>query len=173
MDELFEQFIRERIYLRNVSPKTVSYYKDAWKAFKRYGGKELNQSQLNEFVVRMREAEIKPVSCNTFISGLNGFLVWLHECGHIREPLRIKKLKVEQTVVKTLSEIQIKAIISFKPQTFGQKRLHTLLCFLLDTGVRIEEALTLKRTSIDFDNLLVTVIGKGNKERILPIWAFL
>lgn len=116
MEELFELFIRERIYLRNVSPKTVSYDRDAWKAFKRYGGKELTQSQLNEFVVRMREAGVKPVSCNTFISGLNGFLMWLHENSHL-EKLCLKKLKVEQPVVKTLNEKQLRAIITFKPQT--------------------------------------------------------
>jgi site-specific recombinase XerD len=167
MKELFEQFIREKIYLKNVSPKTVRYYRDSWAAYQRYAGEQLNKNQLAEFVIKMRQAGVKPVSCNTFISGINVFLSWMHENGHL-EKLVIKKLVVEQQVVKTLDDKQLKAILTFKPETFGQKRIHTLLCFLLDTGCRIEEALTLKRTGVDMDNLLVTVIGKGSKERIIP-----
>ncbi len=45
------------------------------------------------------------------------------------------------------------------------------MCLLIDTGVRINEALTLKNQNVDFDNLLVTVMGKGGKERIIPISA--
>jgi len=44
-----------------------------------------------------------------------------------------------------------------------------MICFALDTGCRIDEMLTLERGSVDFDNMLVTVIGKGDKERIIPI----
>jgi site-specific recombinase XerD len=38
----------------------------------------------------------------------------------------------------------------------------------MDTGLRINEALTLRRDKVDFDNLLLIVIGKGNKERVVP-----
>jgi integrase/recombinase XerD len=71
--------------------------------------------------------------------------------------------------MKTFSEAQIKAIVRFKPKSASETRLHALLCLAIDTGVRINEALTLKRGKVDFDNLLVTVVGKGNKERIVPI----
>jgi integrase/recombinase XerD len=39
---------------------------------------------------------------------------------------------------------------------------------LVDTGTRIDEALSLKWTDVDFDNLLMTVTGKGNKQRKIP-----
>jgi integrase/recombinase XerD len=39
---------------------------------------------------------------------------------------------------------------------------------LLDTGCRISEALTLRVRSIDLDNLLVTLDGKGDKQRVVP-----
>jgi integrase/recombinase XerD len=169
MKELFEQFVREKIYLQNVSPKTVSYYRDSWKAYQRYtGGELLTKALLAEFVIKMREAGVKPVSCNTFISGVNVFLGWLHENNHL-EKLTIKKLRVEQPVMKTLDEAAIKGIFSFKPHSFGEHRLYALLCFLLDTGARIEESLTLTRDRVDLDNLLVTLRGKGSKERIIPI----
>src|SRR5215216_7434682 len=39
---------------------------------------------------------------------------------------------------------------------------------LIDTGVRIDEALNLQRPEIDFDNLLIEVKGKGQKSRLVP-----
>lgn len=43
------------------------------------------------------------------------------------------------------------------------------MCLLVDTGIRIEEALTLTTVKVDLDNLIIKVTGKGNKERIVPI----
>ncbi|SRR6266404_1751525 len=146
LTELFEQFVKERKYLKNVTPKTIIYYNNSWDSFRRMvpieNTDQLSRLLLNEYVVNLRESGIKPVSCNTYISGINAFLNWLHEGGHIREGLTIKKLKVEQQVVKTIEEDALKAILTFKPKTFGEYRVHALLCLLLDTGIRIEEALT-------------------------------
>jgi len=51
---------------------------------------------------------------------------------------------------------------------FDQWRLQALISLMLDTGVRIEEALTLRIGDMDLDNLLLTVYGKGRKERRVP-----
>ena len=102
---MFEQFVKERIYLKNVSPRTVDFYWDCWNSFKRYGmaeGQEISKQGLNDYVVEMRKAGVKPVSCNTYISGMNAYLRWLHE--HEKPLLKIQKLKVEQTVIKPLPE---------------------------------------------------------------------
>lgn len=53
--------------------------------------------------------------------------------------------------------------LSVKPTTFDGWRLHAIVCLLLDTGLRIDEAITAKRQNFDFDNLLVTVLGKGQE----------
>ena len=39
----------------------------------------------------------------------------------------------------------------------------------LDTGMRIQELLDLRRSDADFDNLLFRVHGKGNKQRLVPM----
>jgi len=44
-----------------------------------------------------------------------------------------------------------------------------LLFLLVDTGCRVSEALSLTRKNVDFENLLVTLQGKGGKERRVPI----
>src|SRR5882724_262216 len=41
-------------------------------------------------------------------------------------------------------------------------------CLLLDTGLRISEALGLRKMDLDFDKLVLRVYGKGSKERLVP-----
>ena len=47
-------------------------------------------------------------------------------------------------------------------------RLHLAVLLILDTGLRVSEALNLRHTDIDADNLILKVFGKGQKERLVP-----
>lgn len=180
MDELFLCFIKEVRFIRNLTPKTISTYQQSWKVYRRYSD-EINQHQLNQFVVGMREAGLSPAACNTHVRSVNSFLSWLHENGHICERLHVKLLRVERKVFRTFSDEQIRALVFHKPKSFGEHRLVTLISLLTDTGIRITEALSLKRDKVDFENLLISVKGKGQKDRLVPIsiemrkrlWTFL
>jgi integrase/recombinase XerD len=146
LSELFENFIRERKYLKNVTPKTISYYHNSWDSFRRLVPVEephlLTRELLANYVVRLRESNVKPVSCNTYISGINAFLNWLHENGQLTERLAMKKLRVEQHVIKTLDEVTLRALLGYRAQTSGEHRIQVLVSLLLDTGMRIDEAFT-------------------------------
>jgi integrase/recombinase XerD len=76
---------------------------------------------------------------------------------------------MDEKVIETFTDKQLLAFINYKPKEFSEKRLHTLLLLLIDTGCRIEEAITLVRENVDLDSLAVRVRGKGGKERIVPI----
>ncbi len=99
---------------------------------------------------------------------MNPFLAWLYEKGHTAEHLKIPRLKPEKKVMRPFTDAHLKAIIGYKPQTFYEQRFYTLICLLADTGARINEALTLTRDRVDWDNMLAPLSGKGNKERIVP-----
>ena len=58
--------------------------------------------------------------------------------------------------------------MTWKPEGFYERRLHLLVLILLDTGCRIGECLTVHVKDVDFDNLLVTLTGKGDKQRVIP-----
>ncbi len=165
--ELFEQFLKDKIFLCNLSPRTIDSYRQAFAAFVKHKG-ELSKTGLKNFVINMREAGLSPGGCNVYIRSINSFLTWLHENGHC-EPLRIKQLPKPQTVIKVFSEQHIQALIRFKPKDQYEKRIHTLICLLIDTGARIDEGLSAQVSNVDLDNLIVKVRGKGNKERLLPI----
>ena len=62
---MFEQFVRERQYLHNVSPRTIEWYRES---FKWFGSPDADPK---EFVIRMRTAGLKPSSCNNPIRAVN------------------------------------------------------------------------------------------------------
>ena len=50
-----------------------------------------------------------------------------------------------------------------------QAKYKTILIVLIGTGLRIKEACTLRRDLVNFDAREITVLGKGNKERVIPV----
>ena len=169
---LHERFIKEKRFLLGVTPKTERWYRQSWNAFVRSVGlpEILDRFILNDFVIKLRESGVKPVSCNTYIGGMNSFLSWLWENNIINERLKIKELKEEQKIIPTYTEDQIKALVNWRPKGRTEWRLYALLMTLIDTGARIDiELLRLTRDKIDFENLLIKLDGKGGKERFVPM----
>jgi len=180
LTSLFEQFLRERRYLKNVSPKTIEWYETAWKGFlaTQPSGLALSvierpdvltRQHLNAFVVGLRDRGVRPVTVNTWLRAINAYCRWLHDEGVLGERVSLRPLRLEKRFVKTLDEAALRALITFRPKGYPQWRVHTAACTILDTGCRINEVLTARVRDFDFDNLLLTVVGKGDKQRIVPI----
>ena len=131
MNSLFDDFIREKLYLKNLSAKTQKSYREA---FDRFKDAEFTKQGLNDVVIKLRENGLSPISCNIYIRSINSFLSWLAENGHIREPLKIKQLKEEKRVKQGYSDEELSKLLSFKPRTFYEWRLYALLCLLCDAA---------------------------------------
>lgn len=172
LNDLFEQFIRERIYERNITPKTDRAHRKAWLSFTKNidikSPEQLNKNIIFQWLEALSKTPIKPTSINCYGRSLNAFFKWLYDEGHIKEKVKILKLSTDKEVVKTLPEENIKALLFFKPSTFGEKRIHTLILMIIDTGIRIDEALGLKLPDLDLHNERMKIYGKGRKERIIP-----
>ena len=78
LQPLFDRFLRERRYLKNVTPKTLLWYESAWRAFQQTRTDSpatlIHRSDLQQFVVQLRQRGVKPVTCNTWLRALNAFL---------------------------------------------------------------------------------------------------
>jgi integrase/recombinase XerD len=178
LNTLFQQFLRERAYLKNVSPKTRVWYESAWKAFLLTQPADLattdarasvlTRAHLTQFVVASRDRGLRTVTVNTWLRALNAFCRWLQDEGVLTERVKLQPLRVEKRFVKTLDDAALRTLLTYKPVGYAQWRVHTAACLILDTGCRIDEVLTARVRDFDLDNLLVTVIGKGNKQRIVP-----
>ena len=170
MEPRFEQFIRERQYFTNVTPATIEWYR---RCLSWLPSESPTQADLKALVLRMRTKGLKETGVNTVLRCVNAYLHWSsgaeRKCGAGCTHPRIAQLKEPRLVLPTFTEQQVKKLITWKPKGKYPRRLHTLILFLLDTGCRISEALTLRTSEIDFDNLLVTLDGKGRKQRVVPI----
>jgi integrase len=69
----------------------------------------------------------------------------------------------------TFSNAEVRLLLAYRPKGTYHTRTWTLILCLMDTGIRIDEALGLERSKVNLDALNITVLGKGNKERIVPI----
>ncbi len=78
-------------------------------------------------------------------------------------------MKEPQVILPTYSAPQLQLLLGWKPKKVTGHRLSTLIVLLADTGSRIDEALSLSRKDIDFDNLLFLLHGKGRKDRLVPM----
>jgi integrase/recombinase XerD len=165
-----DQFIRERTYLKGVSPHTLLWYRDSFKAFQ---GATDSKAAIVQRIGELMERGVKPVSINTYLRCINAFLHWRDGHGEKCSPqcthIHISRLKEEQKVLATFSQEQVKALLNFKPKGKNQARAHIICSVLLDTGLRIAEALGIRHDAIDLDNMLMRVTGKGNKQRMVPI----
>lgn len=170
MEQLFEQFIRTGLYLRGWSTRTVRTYRQGFSSLHAsLGEAAITKESLEAWVIGLREKGLFPGGINMYIRTINSFLSWLKEEGVIQQSLRMKLLPNPCKPLKGFSDIEIRSLLSFRPRGFTELRTWTLLQFLLDTGCRIEEVLGAPENKIDLENLTVTVHGKGNKVRLVPI----
>ncbi len=123
-----------------------------------------------EQIQRLLAEGVSPTSVNTYLRGFRAYIKWLHEEGHLTgEAFKVQLLKTEQKIIQTLSPETVTRILKFSPQTTNDRRIHAFTCLLLDSGIRLSEALGLRREDVDFDNLVLRVHGKGNKHRLVPM----
>ena len=107
---LFEQFLKERTYLKNVTPAALVWYQVAFKNYRASIADDApplpTQNTLQQFVIRQRERSIRPVTVNTYIGAMNAFCAWLRQEGHVAERVKQPKLRVENRVLVVLTEAQ-------------------------------------------------------------------
>lgn len=188
LQEHHETFLKHLVYLKGCSPKTIRSYRQGFHSFQASlrentspaltdasvgsGHETLTKPRLEAWVIWMRQKGMAPGGANVYIRGFNSFLVWLYkeqpQALAESKPLRVSLLKCQTACIQTFSDSHIKLILAFKPGTFTQLRLWTLIQFLVDTGCRIDEVINISHGDIDVDNLLAAVKGKGSKTRQVP-----
>lgn len=127
---------------------------------------KLSEKQVQDYIIWFRDE--KNVAKGTFQTNYNGIKFFFYRCLGVDWPL-FKRKKIRQPRRKRLPKP-----IAWKDGRrliAGIRNPGYRLCFsfMLALGLRISDARNLRVTSIDKDGMLVRVIGKGNKERILPL----
>lgn len=129
-------------------------------------------SQLHDYTYVLHTLGLEARSIARMLSGVRSFYRFLQLDGHIAqdptELLESPRLPKHLPDVLTLDEIEaiLSAIDQSKPE--GQ-RDHCLIELLYSCGLRVSEVCELKLSDLFLDEGFVRVLGKGNKQRIVPI----
>lgn len=83
--------------------------------------------------------------------------------------LNIKNKKVPNKMISFFTEDEIKIMINYLNNIKDLKKL-TIICVLYETGARVSEFINIKLSDLNLsDNASITLYGKGNKTRVVPI----
>ncbi len=175
------------------SPRTISWYSANLRRFRNYlksrhlpdSIDSIDTKLLREYVLYLMKrnrfeghpytpVQAEPLSSATVhghVRTLRAFFSWLTREGLTQDNAAkdLKPPKVTRKVVSTLSDEEIRAILSTFSTSPSDARNQTLFMILLDTGLRIGELINLKMEDIHMDEGYLKVMGKGRKERIVPI----
>jgi hypothetical protein len=72
VEKLIERFIRERVYFKNVSPATVVWYRQSFRAF---DGALESRAAIGNRIAKLRTAGLSAISVNTYLRTINA-LSW-------------------------------------------------------------------------------------------------
>jgi site-specific recombinase XerD len=111
-------------------------------------------------------------SVNCYVRSVRVFFSWLVSeeiiAAHPFE--RVKIPKVSKKIMPTFSAPQIQLLLDAMDTGNAQgQRNYTIILTLLDTGLRISELLGLQLADLQLNDGVLKVLGKGNKERLIPI----
>ncbi|MBR4619006.1 MAG: site-specific tyrosine recombinase XerD [Bacilli bacterium] len=84
----------------------------------------------------------------------------------------IKRPKLRKHVIKALSVQDVDKLMDITLKTPFDYRNKAMLELMYGTGLRVSELVNLTLNNIDFTNCFIRIIGKGNKERIIPLGEY-
>jgi len=109
---------------------------------------------------------------NCYLRSLRIFFTWLVSEDIIESnPFdRVKIPRPPRKVIPTFSDSQIQQLLTaIDAKTAEGFRDYIIILALLDTGLRVSELCSLKLGNLWLDEGMLKVVGKGNKERLIPI----
>ena len=134
--------------------------------------KEVTPEIIVEFLTYIRDEGLAANSMNRSLAALRGFYKYLlREKIITQNPLaNIELAKVWMKLPETISKEEMKSILS-QPgtQSVAAIRNTAMLELLYATGIRVSELINLTMNSVNWQVGFLIVMGKGSKERIVPI----
>ena len=174
------QFIDYLQYEKKYSLHTINaYQKDisdfavfAEENFEETNLAEISYSIVRSWIVKLVDEEVSNRSINRKISSLKTFYKFLLKTKQIEvSPLaKHKSLKVSKKVQVPFSAKEVETVITnFSAEGFSDVRDQLIIELLYSTGMRRAELINLKLESIQIESSQIKVLGKRNKERMIPL----
>lgn len=176
--EAFADYLQKE---KKYSPHTLCAYVKDVTDFQEYNTANFNQQdivsveyvQIRSWIVFLVESGLSNVSVNRKMASLKAFYKFLLKIKQIEvNPLlKHRALKVSKKNQIPFSEKEVELVLDdfAFDKDFEGVRDKLLIELLYSTGIRRSELIYLKLVAVDFSNAAIKVLGKRNKERIVPV----
>lgn len=164
---------------KNYSSNTVIAYKKDVETFQEFCRVKFELNNLlkvtypiiREWIIDLSEKELSPLTINRKISSLSKYYDFLIKINDLKSsPLKNhKRLKVQKKLIIPFSEDEVLKVVDVFSKNFEGKRNLLIVDMLYSTGVRRDELINIKLNDVLLDENLVKVLGKRNKERLVPL----
>lgn len=176
LSDLLEEF-KFNCECRKLSPKTISNYQKQIQYLLNFLEQEYQVTNLEgvmplhirKFLLMMQKKGRKPQYVNDLLKAFKCFFKYLFEEEYTSTLLteKIKNVKQPKVIIQTFTDDEVKRMINhFSGSDYLSVRNKTILIMFFDTGIRLNELITLTENQIFSDYLLI--LGKGDKERVVP-----
>jgi len=157
----------------NYSNNTIKTYENNIEKLIQFVGNKnilkLRVNDLDKFLISLNGLEASSVS--NIISSIKTFYNYYIKLGKINSnPADLLDMpKLSKKLPDYLTEEEINKLLDVKVEDAFSARNKAILELLYSSGLRISELVNLELKSIDFDDCIIRVFGKGSKERIVPM----
>ena len=164
---------------KNYSINTIIAYKKDLYTFQNFCFEQHNindvskisYSIIRSWIINLSELNLSSLSINRKISALSRYYDFLIKIEKIKDsPTKNhKRLKVQSKIIIPFSEDEVFTVMNVFEDTFEGKRDMLIIDTLYSTGIRRDELIKITLKDVFFNENLIKVHGKRNKERLVPM----
>lgn len=178
MNKSADAYIGFLRYEKGLAPNTcAAYQRDIQKLSRQVAGLDIEQwsaltvEHLRYCLVTLNREGLSPRSLHRWLSVVRQFFDFLMREGVCQSNpgLQIQAPKRSKRLPDTLDVDQLAGVLDVAPDSPLSLRDHAMMELFYSSGLRLSELVALDLTDLDLDEGVVRVIGKGSKERIVPV----
>ena len=171
-DKYFNNFINYLRIEKRLSSNTIfNYSLDIKKFYKFFNNKidNLTKENIDKYIKSLNNNDASSINRN--ITSIRQFLKFLIKNNIYEEKIldNLEYRKTPKKLPKFLTIEEIDRLLNIKLNTSFDYRNKAMFELMYSTGLRITELISLTLNSIDLENCMLRTMGKGKKERIIPI----
>ena len=174
LDEHIFEFVNYLLIDKNYSKNTIESYKRDLDLFDNYINKDINsinKEDIKKYLKYLKDSKHKERSVARNLSSLKSFYKFLLINNVVKlNPMEgITSLKLAKKLPDILTIDEVNKLLDIKLDDNYSYRNKAMFELLYATGLRVSELVDLKTYDIDLEEDIVRAMGKGSKERIIPM----
>lgn len=178
-ETLWEQFYYH-LRIKRRAKTTLTYYSVTQRSLTRYGQaqpafpsspSDLTDQHLRSYVLWLEAQGLAPGGIHAHVRSIKALCTWAHREELLpRNPAaRLERPTLPRHRLPTMTREQVSRLLKEAKGTDQPLRDVAIVMTLFDTGIRLAEFIGLRMSDIQPERGLIRVIGKGDKERSVPI----